>query len=147
MFIISFLKTVPWAAILFDMYRHLSFVCNLSRTTRDFTGLFVVLPVFVVMTDIFWLQRVPQSLCGLIYHLQTLTATMDKQRCSVINQLALEYFPSLVDGLFELHPKVKVSYVTFIMGIFCPWFYSPVMHIKRLSVGNFSSDQRRLKSL
>lgn len=109
MFIISFLKTVPWAAILFDMYRHLSFVCNLSRTTRDFTGLFVVLPVFVVMTDIFRLQRVPRSLCKLIHHLQTPTATMDKQRCSVINQLALEYFPSLADGLFELRPKVKVS--------------------------------------
>lgn len=90
------------------------------RTTRDFTGLFVVLPVFVVMTDIFRLQRVPQSLCGLIHHLQIPMATMDQQRCSTINQLALEYFPSLVDGLFELRPKVKVSYVTFIMGIFCP---------------------------
>lgn len=146
MFIISFLKTVPWAAILFDMYRHLSFVCNLSRTTRDFTGLFVVLPVFVVVTDIFRLQRVPQSLCKLIHHLQTPTATMDKQRCSIINQLALEYFPSLADRLFELRPKVKVSYVTFIMGLFCPWFYNPVTHIKGLSVGKLSPDQRRLKS-
>lgn len=93
------------------------------------------------MTDVFRLQRVPQSLYGLTHHLQTIKATMDKQRCSIISQLALLYFPSLVGGLFELSPKVKVSYETFIEGIFCSCFYNPVTCIKGLSVGKLCPDQ------
>lgn len=116
------------------------------ETMSASTGLFVVLPAFAVMTDAFRLQRVPQSLCRLIHRLQTLKTTMDKQRCSVTNQLVLEYFLPLVDGLFELSPKDKVSYKTLIVGIFHSCFYNLVIHIKGLSVGKLSLDQGRPKS-